>query len=319
MSEIVDTITICPLCNSDQSDHAYKTHDLLYDKEELYDYFRCSGCGADYIWPTPTDEQIASFYPDKYMAYGEITPKPVRDLQKAILKSKYNYKHLKPSLLSVILAPFIGIFHYNENLKYIEEGKLLDIGCGNGKFMLKMRELGWQCQGIEFSPVAVEACRKNNLEVFQGELKNAGLPENSFDLVIARHVVEHLADVCSFFAEVSKVVKPDGYFHIRTPNSQALARNHYGTNWCANDAPRHLVLFSPENLTMLVEKHGFEKVEFKTLTSPRLVLDSHDYKVGNKGKASIKKPFMRLLVKPYVYISQLLNCGDELFAVYRKK
>ncbi len=296
----------------------YTTRDLLYNKETPYEYYCCTNCDANYISPMPGEEEISSFYPDQYMVYEEITPKVVSDMEMAVLKSKFGYKHLTPSFLSSLLVPLISLFKYKLNMTFIKNGKILDIGCGNGKYLSKMKNLGWQAFGVEFNPVAVKACQKNNLDVFQGELKNAPFEQNEMDLVTARHVIEHIPDVDSFFSDVNKVLKPGGFFHLRTPNTNALGRNYFGTNWYANDAPRHLILFSPENLTQKAEQHGFEKVCLHTLSSPKIVLNSYDYKVKNTGKSSRKKSLFRLLAKPYVFFSVLFNRGDEIYAVYRK-
>ncbi len=309
---------LCPLCGSNKTEHLYTTRDLLYNKDISYEYYSCSDCEANYISPMPSEEEISSFYPDQYMVYEEITPKVVSNMEIAVLKSKYGYKHLTPSFFSSLLVPLISLFKYKLNMTFIKNGKILDIGCGNGKYLSKMKNLGWQAFGVEFNPVAVKACQKNHLDVFQGELKNAPFKQEEMDLITARHVIEHIPDVNSFFSEVNKVLKPGGIFHLRTPNTKALGRNFFGTNWYANDAPRHLILFSPENLTQIAKQHGFEKVCSHTLSSPKIVLNSYDYKINNTGKPSRKKSLFRLLAKPYVFFSVLLNRGDEIYAVYRK-
>ena len=61
----------------------------------------------------------------------------------------------------------------------------------------------------------------------------------------ARHLIEHLPDPNSFMAEVARILRPGGYFYVRTPSSKALGRKLFGKYWYPNDVPRHLVLFSP--------------------------------------------------------------------------
>ncbi|MCN4144596.1 MAG: class I SAM-dependent methyltransferase [Thiohalomonas sp.] len=266
----------------------------------------------------PSEKEIASFYPDQYMVYEEVLPKMVSDMEMAVLKLRHGYKHLDPSFISALFAPLVSLFKYKLNMTFIKNGNILDIGCGNGKYLSKMKNLGWQSFGVEFNNLAVKACRKNHLDVFQGELKNAPFEAQEMDLVTARHVIEHIPDVNSFFDEVNKVLKLGALFHLRTPNTSALGRNFFAVNWYANDAPRHLILFSPDNLTQRAEQHGFEKVCSCTLSTPKIILNSYDYKTNNIGKPSRKKSLFRLLAKPYVFLSKLLNRGDEIYAVYRK-
>ncbi|MDI6757734.1 MAG: class I SAM-dependent methyltransferase, partial [Endomicrobiia bacterium] len=62
-------------------------------------------------------------------------------------------------------------------------GKLLDVGCGFGYFMKAASADGWDCDGVEISPVAVEHCRKIlGLKVYERPLAELNLPADSFDV-----------------------------------------------------------------------------------------------------------------------------------------
>jgi 2-polyprenyl-3-methyl-5-hydroxy-6-metoxy-1,4-benzoquinol methylase len=171
---------------------------------------------------------------------------------------------------------------------------------------------------VEFNQTAVDICRRNGLEVFHGELKDAGLEPGSFDLISARHVIEHVPDPDGFVADIARLLKPGGRMHLRTPNSESLGRKIFGNLWYANDAPRHLILFSKKNLNMLAARHGLEPVTIRTNVRPKLILNSLDYKTGNRGKPSRKSKLRRLLAKLYVPLAKPGGRGDELFAVYRR-
>ena len=106
--------------------------------------------------------------------------------------------------------------------------------------------------------------------------------------------------------------------HLRTPSSESLGRRLFGEFWYANDAPRHLFLFSKKNLDMLAARHGLQPVTLRTNVRPKLVLNSLDYKYHNAGKPSRKSKLRRLLAKLYVPLAKPGGHGDELFAVYRK-
>ena len=220
------------------------------------------------------------------------------------------YKHL--------LTPLLAPFRDRNSLPYEHGGRMLDIGCANGRFMLRMQQLGWQVQGVEFNQTAVDICGRNNLDVFHGELEDAGLEENTFDLITARHVIEHVPNPDAFIADIARLLKPGGRMHLRTPSSEALGRRIFGEFWYANDAPRHLFLFSKQNLNMLAARHGLEPVTVRTNVRPKLVLNSLDYKNRNTGKPSRRSKLRRLLAKLYVPLAKPGGRGDELFAVYRK-
>ena len=307
----------CPLCGA-KGPFSHQGRDLLYDKKELYTYMQCTRCSAEYQHPMPDSETINRFYPDVY--YEEITkPKKYSKIKQSVLRAKYNYSHIQVPLLYKIIAPTIAFFSYKSSIPFIPDSRGLDIGCGNGRFISSMNKLGWRFEGVEFSSVAVDICHKAGLKVFKGELKAADFQNNSFDVVSARHLIEHIPDPDDLFKEISRLLKPKGHLVLRTPNSQALGRKWFGLNWFPDDIPRHLILFNSENLNMLARKYNMYPVKTTTFSSPRAILNSIDYLTGNKKKPSNKRKVRRLFAKFFVALATLMNRGEELFAVYEKK
>ena len=308
----------CPLCRG-AGRHDFTGRDLMFGGDTTYEYHQCTSCGAVYQTPMPSHEQITGFYPDNYTVYDEnIKLKPRDALERAMLNVSYGYKHLQAPAALKLLTPLLAPFRDRNSLPYEHGGRMLDIGCANGRFMLRMQQLGWQVQGVEFNQTAVDICGRNNLDVFHGELEDAGLEENTFDLITARHVIEHVPNPDAFIADIARLLKPGGRMHLRTPSSEALGRRIFGEFWYANDAPRHLFLFSKQNLNMLAARHGLEPVTLRTNVRPKLVLNSLDYKNRNTGKPSRRSKLRRLLAKLYVPLAKPGGRGDELFAVYRK-
>ena len=195
---------------------------------------------------------------------------------------------------------------------------MFDVGCGGGKYLVAMQGLAWQPYGVEFNAQAVKACREAGLDVFQGELSEAGFTDDSFDLVTARHVIEHMPQPTDFVRELYRVVKPGGMMVLKTPNSQALGRGWFGDDWFANEVPRHLVLFSPANLKQLAENTGFIQTVSETFTTPKIVLNSWDYRQQNPPESSKRKKLPRLIARLYVMAAAASGRGDELFAIFRK-
>jgi SAM-dependent methyltransferase len=181
-----------------------------------------------------------------------------------------------------------------------------------------MNLIGWRFQGVELSPIAVKACRSIGLKVFHGDLHTAAFEKNSFDLITARHVIEHIPNPAGFMHEISRILKRGGRLAIETPNSKALGRKWFGVNWFANDVPRHLILYNSTNLHMLAGHHGLRLVEAKMLTSAKIILNSWDYFSRNRHKPSKKRKIPRLLAQLYVVLATLYGRGDNVFAVYKK-
>ncbi len=306
----------CPLCRH-AGRYAFVGTDLLHGLPGQYLYAECLNCGAVYQAPMPDAEQIASFYPGHYDPYRPGTVKEKNDLEKGILHLCYGYRHL-PLVVPGWIAKIAATFMYREAIPFYENGRFLDIGCGGGKYLLSMQNLGWQVEGVEFNEGAVQTCRQSGLKVFHGELHEAQLPENSFSVVTARHVLEHVAEPIPFVTEIFRILKPGGLMVLKTPNSRALARDWFGSKWFPNDVPRHLILYSPENLGMLAEKHGFVIERGQTTSSPKCILNSWDYVKVNRDKPSRKRKIRRLLARLYVVAASIAGRGDEINMVFKK-
>jgi len=291
----------------------------MFGHHERYDYQRCTNCHFIFQHPMPTADQISAFYPDSYEVYEEQSRlKKFGAFRKSALKKYYGYSHLNTSVLSDLLC---GISHWLNKpyeVPFVADGRLVDVGCGNGRYLDGMRKLGWQVKGVEFNESAVSVCRLSNLDVQHGDLFSANFDANSFDVINVSHVIEHVPNPKEFFAELSRVLKKNGALIIKTPNSEALGRAFFNTNWYANDVPRHIYLFSEKNLSELGNACGLNVQQIKTRTSPKIILNSIDYVTINKGTPSKKVRWKRLLARIYVLMAQHRNQGDEIFAVFTK-
>lgn len=235
----------CPICNN-LGHYAYTGKDMLCNLPGEFAYAECAQCGAVYQDPMPTLDKIASFYPDNYDPYKQDKSKEKNDLEKSVLRSIYGYDHLL-SPVPVWLGKCAGLLGYRDSIPFTKNGRLLDIGCGGGNFLLSMQKLGWQTDGVEFNATAVNTCQQSGLNVYHGELAQAAFENNTFDVVTARHVIEHIPEPISFSSEIFRILKPGGLMVLKTPNNLALARSWFGTNWFANDVPRHLILSVPKH------------------------------------------------------------------------
>lgn len=107
------------------------------------------------------------------------------------------------------------------------EAILLDLGCGDGEFTLKVAEKieAKEIFGVDLNGESLNEAKAKGIRVHQGDL-NKRLPfeDESFDVVHAHEVVEHLCDTDNFIKEANRVLKKGGYFTLSTPN---LASAHH--------------------------------------------------------------------------------------------
>ena len=165
--------------------------------------------------------------------------------------------------------------------KFIQKGKILDVGAGLGEFLSQAKQTNrWQCFGTETSRYAVEFTKKEfDIELSFGQLEDIGYAKDFFDAVCFWHVLEHLPYPSKAIKETARILKDDGFLFIAVPNDSWMGRRHFFKNAvkkAINRLPlkrklklkkmypeieeegnKHLFYFTPRTLVMLLEKHGF--------------------------------------------------------------
>ncbi|MEO9119878.1 MAG: class I SAM-dependent methyltransferase [Solirubrobacteraceae bacterium] len=143
-------------------------------------------------------------------------------------------------------------------------GDWLDVGAGTGELLAGARERGWRVQGVEPERTAAAASRARGLAVAQAELEAAGLPERSFDVVSAFHVLEHIPDSRAFLRSLARWVRPGGHVVIEVPNFAAYQRGRLGPLWPGLRPGEHLVHFTPRTLAATVRAAGLSPVAVRS-------------------------------------------------------
>jgi len=138
--------------------------------------------------------------------------------------------------------------------------RVLEIGCGIGSIVHRLREQGYDVIGTDISGEAISYGLKKygdiRLEVQPAE----ALPyeDRSFDVVLSFDLFEHIAATDTHLSEVRRVLRGDGHYLFQTPNKYSNAV--YETLWTRSLQWRryHPSLHSPGQLRRRLAKHGFE-------------------------------------------------------------
>jgi 2-polyprenyl-3-methyl-5-hydroxy-6-metoxy-1,4-benzoquinol methylase len=147
--------------------------------------------------------------------------------------------------------------------------RLLDVGCGSGDFLLRMRARGWDVLGVEPDPVASAAARRSGLNVRDGMLTDAAFADDTFDAIVLSHVIEHVHDPITLLRECGRVLRPGGVLVMMTPNLTSVGHRRFGADWRGLEPPRHLHVFSVGALAACVQRVGLVVSDVRT--SARMV------------------------------------------------
>lgn len=142
--------------------------------------------------------------------------------------------------------------------------KILDVGCGTGVNAKYFKEMGHDVFGIDISKVAIDNFVKTGFDGMQCDiLKGIPKEDNSFDLVFASEVIEHVEDYEFFLSELRRVLKKDGLLVLSTINSafwpfRILAV--LGKTLSEVQHPGHIRFFSKRTLAKSIKDAGFHSI-----------------------------------------------------------
>ncbi len=263
----------CELCSADDARLLFHARDTLLGRAERYRVVQCRRCGLAYLNPRPTRAALAGHYPADYF----------NDLGGSGMNAAGPRRLLKNALYRLTG----GIARRIETLP---PERVLDVGCGDGRYLAFFRDLGWATWGTDPSPVAVERARARGLNVAPpGELAEARYPDRCFDLVVLRYTIENMHHPLATLREVRRVLKDDGTIFVSAPSIASPVARVF-RQYCAYvDAPRHLYFFSPETLPALLAGAGFRVVELKRVAWPSLVRDVVNRLSGGRFRALLAR------------------------------
>jgi SAM-dependent methyltransferase len=204
----------------------------------LADIVRCAACGHMQLDRMPTDAQLAGAY--EVAASEEYVEEEAGQRQTARVA-----------------------------LEKIERctggpGALLDLGCWVGFLLAEARDRGWQTLGVEPSSFAAARARDQlGLEVIQGGLMDAPVPEGAWDAVVMGDVLEHLTEPGAALDRVARLLRPGGVVYIALPDAGSRVARVLGARWWSV-LPTHVQYFTRASLATLLRRHGFDPLVVRT-------------------------------------------------------
>ena len=139
-------------------------------------------------------------------------------------------------------------------------GSILDVGSGTGEVLMAARERGWEVQGVEPERTGAQMAIDRGLPVAVAMLEESGVPERSWDVVSAFHVVEHVPDVRGFLKMLARWARPGGHVAVEVPNFQSLHGRRFRDVWIQHHLRplEHLSHFTPDTLERTLRGSGLD-------------------------------------------------------------
>ena len=332
-----------PTCSACGGEGDFLYHDLrdrYFAAPGAWNLKKCRNVSCGLVWldPVPIAEDIGkayvSYYTHEDSPAGERPSALLGRLKNAVkasyLAGAYGYD-LNGSKLPGLLAysdPFrrsrldFSVMY----LPYRRRGRLLEVGCGSGNMLKAMADLGWQVEGIDLDPVAVEKSRSKGLEVRTGCLEDRRYPEDYFDAITMSHLIEHVHDPLELLRACHRILKPRGSLVVVTPNINSAGHRMCGASWFHLDPPRHLRIFTTNSLTSLLRKAGFRSIKITTTirgaahayAASRSVRRTARYQWGSRQPLTTSLWANAMQAVEWAWLKFDRQVGEEIAAIVQK-
>jgi 2-polyprenyl-3-methyl-5-hydroxy-6-metoxy-1,4-benzoquinol methylase len=148
--------------------------------------------------------------------------------------------------------------------------RVLELGCAHGGYVALLGWAGFTATGTEMSPWVVEFAKKTfGIAALAGPIEQQPFAPGSFDVIVLNDVLEHLPTPATTLAHCARLLAPDGFFVIQTPEykehlthadlvaTQDIFLRHMDGN---ND--EHLYLYSRRSAAVFFARLGFPVLDF---------------------------------------------------------
>ena len=313
----------CEVCGSHQHQFLFEGWDRVFGIPGRFKIVQCKECGLIFVNPQPDPEKLKQYYPKDYYISNPSHYREYSWLRRKVLETYWGYQSPSKTredlrlLKKMILLPFR--VKYRHAIPFVEGGRLLDIGCGNGTELYKLKLMGWEAYGVEMDLEASERARSKGISVCTGDLFKANYPAHFFDVVRMSFVLEHLPNPREALFEISRILMPKGRIHISIQNARSLNYWLFRKWWFSLDVPRHLFSFTPKTIEKLLFPLGlrvqalwFESGERSFLASIQyLVNERYGRGAACQGAQPIAESrFLKLLFRPFCWAVDRLGFGD---------
>ena len=290
-------IISCPACGDSSFESFIKTKAQMHSNKELFNFDQCSSCSLVFLNPRVSLKNLKNYYTSYYLPYRG--SKAWGKFEKLVDSSQQK--------LDLRRVNTITKYH-----KLSEKSLILDIGCGKPTFLKACQhEIKCQTMGIDFSDEGWKDKPDNfksiNLQV--AEIKD--LPTTlEPDVITMWHYLEHDYTPFENLSSLKSLSKPSTTLIIEIPNFDSASRKKYGKNWAGWHTPRHISLFSPKNIELLLKKSGWKVskvLTYGTMNPYLLYWMSEMEKKGISWNKNMEDEFIQFMIGMIKFLPKKLK------------
>ena len=304
----------CLVCGGTLLGIIRRAYDAKFGIKKAYDLAQCAQCSLVQLSAPPFLNKLETLY-EKYYNFGG---------EKDTVYTLFREWFLSSTLYRFWIS-LDGDFSFHG---YKGNGRLLDIGCNEGRGLKIYQRNGYTAEGLELNETAAAAARKAGFRIYADPLEQFE-PEKLYGIIVLSNVIEHSLDPKDMLNHVNRILEPGGQVWISCPNVNSWQRKLFGRYWINWHVPFHIVHFSQKTLTNILGKAGFEiqgiRQESPALWVAHSIIVRLFAQFGRPTK-QLRNPFLvaalliliRILFFPFLWLGNRLGRGDCLVVVARK-
>jgi SAM-dependent methyltransferase len=310
----MDSKGCCLLCGSALERILSGLSDTRFGTPGSYEIRRCGHCGFEQTWPVPSLADLKKLYEAQYNFGGETGTFYTRLREWFLMSPLYR--------LWIRLDGDIS-FHSRSG-----SGRLIDIGCNEGRGLRIYANNGFQVEGLELNETAAAVARRIGFDVHTC-LLDKFRPTAAYDVAVLSNVLEHSLNPRQMLLDINRILASGGRVWISCPNSRSFLRTVFGRSWINWHVPFHISHFSPGTLQYLLTDTGFVNVEIHQISPALWVTQSciaHLFAREGKKTGQLRNPILTLLLMvfsrfvlfPALWLGNRRGRGDCLLVVATK-
>jgi 2-polyprenyl-3-methyl-5-hydroxy-6-metoxy-1,4-benzoquinol methylase len=232
----------CPVCGD-------KTE--IADPDTRFSVVRCTACGHATASRMPCDEELRALYDGLVYWHKD--------------KGHGGMQSFTEGSWEGWLAPRLDSIYRLAGFADTPPKQVLEIGCSEGRILYELKLRGHEVLGYECNEqVAALASNTFSIPIAGEAFAAPKVAGRSFDLVLAYHILEHVADIVAMVRDIAAVMKPGGKAVIEVPIETVY------------DNPDHVHFFTCQSIRLLLGRL-FETVEL----SPNGFVDANGRQIDS--------------------------------------
>lgn len=219
----------CRICGSESIADQISVREMMIPTRERFDYFECAQCHCLQIKEIP--DNLGDYYGANYYSFQP----PEMNREKAD-----SDKLTADEKVALDMTP------------------ILDVGCGAGEFLCKLRETGYgNLTGCD-PFLEHDISYGEEIHIYKRTIHEM---EGKYDKIFMNDSFEHVTDPHEVMESIKRLLTPNGIARIAIPIYPNIAYDMFGADWYQLDAPRHIFLHSRQSMEILAGAHGLKIVE----------------------------------------------------------